>query len=165
MKIMCIILKFNEGGLQQAKQFNMTLLQGECVGGTTVINNAVCFKMPDSVKKDWTDNYGIDLTTLDEEYDRIAEEIDIKPLGANGINQLVQQKFMAGIKSLNKTLPPNQQLTPDKDNNAPNTEGATELQKPMNPDNLTVSVNHINTFGDGSWNLGNKRMRDRKSVV
>ena len=164
-EIMMMQKVYKEGGLQQAKQFNMTLLQGECVGGTTVINNAVCFKMPDSVKQDWTDNYGIDLTTLDDEYDRIAEEIDIKPLGANGINQLVKEKFMTGIKSLNTTLPPDEKLMPDKDKiDTPSVDSSSNLQEPMNADSLTVSVNHVNNFGDGSWNLGNKRMRKRSML-
>ncbi|MDQ3193577.1 MAG: GMC family oxidoreductase N-terminal domain-containing protein, partial [Bacteroidota bacterium] len=41
---------YKEGGLQQTKKFTMSVLQGECVGGTTVINNAICIEMADETK-------------------------------------------------------------------------------------------------------------------
>ncbi len=52
---------YKEGGLQQTKQYSMTVLQGECVGGSTVVNNAVCFRIPADIKNSWETNYGLDL--------------------------------------------------------------------------------------------------------
>ncbi|MEP7235785.1 MAG: hypothetical protein ABI778_10870, partial [Ignavibacteriota bacterium] len=40
---------YADGALQQSKDFRFRVLQGSCVGGTTVVNNAVCFDMPDYV--------------------------------------------------------------------------------------------------------------------
>ena len=53
---------YKEGGLQQTKRFDLTILQGECVGGSTVINNAICFRMPEPVQKKWTNDFGLDLS-------------------------------------------------------------------------------------------------------
>ncbi|HLG32101.1 MAG TPA: GMC family oxidoreductase N-terminal domain-containing protein, partial [Ignavibacteriaceae bacterium] len=133
---------YKEGGLQQTKKFTMSVLQGECVGGTTVSNNAVCFKVPDKIKKLWEDNYGLQLLELENEYEKIAGELDIKPLGNSGINSVVKNKFKSGIEEYNKELPPGEKLI---------YHGA-------------VSVNHLNNIGDGNWNLGNKRMRKRSML-
>lgn len=84
---------YKEGGLQQTKKFTLSVLQGECVGGTTVANNAVCFKIPDKIKNLWENDYGIKLDKIDAEYEKIAGELDIKPLGDPGINKIVKEKF------------------------------------------------------------------------
>ena len=52
---------YKEGGLQLTKKFDMMILQGEAVGGTTVINNAVCLQMPPEMKSVWENQYGIDM--------------------------------------------------------------------------------------------------------
>ncbi|WP_426672143.1 GMC family oxidoreductase N-terminal domain-containing protein [Mucilaginibacter sp. McL0603] len=133
---------YKEGGLQQTKQFTMNMLQGECVGGSTVINNAVCFEMPEKVRKAWQEDYDIDLSAIDEHYRQIAEELNIMELGNKGVNQVVSDKFKDAVKKLNSTLQPNQQL----DTHYP------------------LKVNHLNNNGDGNWNLGNKRMRKRSML-
>jgi hypothetical protein len=133
---------YKEGGLQQTKTFLMTVLQGECVGGSTVTNNAVCFSIPDNIKTIWQQDYDIDLSGIQEEYDLIAKELSIQPLGDLGINELVQEKFLTAVKKYNAQIPVDQQLSVD------------------NP----VLVNHLNNMGDGNWNLGNKRMRKRSML-
>ncbi|MDP4236279.1 MAG: GMC family oxidoreductase N-terminal domain-containing protein [Bacteroidota bacterium] len=50
---------YADGALQQSKDFRFRVLQGSCVGGTTVINNAVCFDMPDYILDQWNDKEGI----------------------------------------------------------------------------------------------------------
>lgn len=133
---------YKEGGLQQTKKFTMAVLQGECVGGTTISNNAVCFEMPGMIKDAWENEYGIDLADLDDEYNKIAVELNIKPLAKSGINSLVENKFKSGVEEYNKTLPPDEQLKYYG----------------------TVKVNHLSNIGDGNWNLGNKRMRKRSML-
>ncbi|MDX1530803.1 MAG: FAD-dependent oxidoreductase [Rhodothermales bacterium] len=39
-------LLYKEGGLQTTVDLDMAILQGQCLGGTTVINNAICFDVP-----------------------------------------------------------------------------------------------------------------------
>ena len=35
---------YADGVMQQTEDFNFTVLQGSCVGGSTTVNNAVCFR-------------------------------------------------------------------------------------------------------------------------
>jgi hypothetical protein len=133
---------YKESGLQQTKNFTMTLVQGQCVGGTTVVNNAVCFKMPDAVHQSWQKDYGIDLTGLDAEYDLVQKELNIQPLGPKGVNEKMKEKFVDTVTKFNQTLPAADQLVSE----------------------TPVHVNHLNNSGDGNWNLGNKRMQKRSML-
>lgn len=133
---------YKEGGLQQTKRADMTVLQGECLGGTTVINNAVCFSMPDAVFHAWQNTFGIDLSNLQREYRRIADEISIQRLGNDGVNRLVRARFEQAVNAYNAATDPTNRLLLDG----------------------PVFVNHLNTVGDGNWNLGNKRMLKRSML-
>ncbi|HSB09918.1 MAG TPA: GMC family oxidoreductase N-terminal domain-containing protein [Blastocatellia bacterium] len=132
---------YKEGGLQQSKRFDLMVLQGECVGGTTVVNNAVCFAMPDRVRNVWQNEYDIDLSALKSEYDRVAEEIEITQIPDVAINQRVRERFFAGV---------------DKYNAQPG-------QGPGLKEEV-LSANQRNMMGDGLDNLGNKRLRKRSML-
>ncbi|NNE16751.1 MAG: hypothetical protein HKN51_17335 [Saprospiraceae bacterium] len=127
---------YKEGGLQQTKKFDMVLLQGEALGGTTVINNAVCFEMTEATKQVWQEEYGLDLSELQKHYDLVKDEINIHPLDESAINQNVRTKFISGVNAYNQS------------NNK------TSLRLVDH-----VLVNSRNELGDGLWNLGNKRGR------
>lgn len=133
---------YKEGGLQQTKRFTMTVLQGECVGGTTVSNNAVCFKMPDRVRSKWEQEFDLCFADLDQAYKKIEEELSIQPLKAGGVNEKVKAVFEDAVNGFNRTVSPEMRLT---------MEGI-------------VPVNHLTTLGDGNWNLGNKRMLKRSML-
>jgi choline dehydrogenase-like flavoprotein len=47
---------YSDGALQIAQSMRFTILQGSCVGGTTVVNNAVCFDTPSEVLDIWNSN-------------------------------------------------------------------------------------------------------------
>lgn len=128
---------YKEGGLQQTKRGGMFVLQGECVGGGSVINNAVCYKMRPNVKQQWINDYGIDLTSLDKEYEQIGEELGIVELPPAGINQRSAARFQKGVTGYNSAMP--EQL--DIIDRAP--------------------VNGAYMIGDGLWNIGNKYLRKR----
>lgn len=128
---------YKEGGLQQTKRFDMMILQGECMGGTTVINNSVCFPMPDVIRKKWETEYGLDLSTLDAEYQRIANEIDIREIEPNSINTRVEKVFRQGVAGM---------------------PAASGLKT------RSLSANQSNMMGEGLCNLGNKRMRKRSML-
>lgn len=133
---------YKEGGLQQTKRFDLMVLQGECVGGTTVINNAICFQMPDRVKQSWQNDYGLDLSAIAQEYDRIAKEIEIGDVSEDGINQIVKEKFWKGVDGLNNNI----------------VQGAEKLTKEA------LKANFRNIDGNGLCNIGNKRMRKRSML-
>jgi choline dehydrogenase-like flavoprotein len=132
---------YKEGGLQQSKRFDLMVLQGECVGGTTVVNNAICFEMPDRVKETWRNEYGLDLGALEAEYKLVAQEIEITQIPNVAINQSVREKFFGGV---------------DKYNADPN-------HKPGLKEEV-LCANQRNMMGDGLDNLGNRRLRKRSML-
>ena len=92
---------YNEGALQLSRDFRFSVLQGMCVGGTTVVNNAVCFPPPDEVLAAWNDEHraGLDLTALERSRKCVEGEIKVQDapeqLGTPGY-----RKFKAGIQRL-----------------------------------------------------------------
>lgn len=129
---------YKEGGLQQTKRFDMMILQGECVGGTTVTNNGICIEMPPNVRIDWTNRFGLDLSGLSAAYQRTASDLSIGTVPLEVINERVQSVFETGVAGLNAAHP-------------------SPVLKPA----VRLAANGQNLLGDGSWNLGNKRMRKR----
>jgi choline dehydrogenase-like flavoprotein len=95
-----IRMLYTEGGLQMSRTFDFTILQGESVGGSTVVNNAICLQMPDVSRNEWAD-FGIDTTGLDKHYDLIKSEINIEELKPEAVNQRVESLFSQGIAGYN----------------------------------------------------------------
>jgi choline dehydrogenase-like flavoprotein len=50
---------YQDGALQLSKDFRFQVFQGSCVGGSTVVNNAACFKTPDYILDKWINEMGI----------------------------------------------------------------------------------------------------------
>lgn len=51
---------YADGALQMARDFRFQVFQGSCVGGSTVVNNAVCFDLPMEILDRWNDTQGLD---------------------------------------------------------------------------------------------------------
>lgn len=51
---------YADGALQQAADFRFQVIQGSAVGGSSVVNNAVCFDTPHGVLDRWNDTAGLD---------------------------------------------------------------------------------------------------------
>ncbi|MDQ6610754.1 MAG: GMC family oxidoreductase, partial [Bacteroidota bacterium] len=51
---------YADGALQQAADFRFQVIQGSAVGGSSVVNNAVCFDTPQPVLERWNKTDGID---------------------------------------------------------------------------------------------------------
>jgi choline dehydrogenase-like flavoprotein len=51
---------FADGGMQMSVDARFQVLQGKCVGGSTVVNNAVCYDIPDRTLQRWNDSDGLD---------------------------------------------------------------------------------------------------------
>jgi choline dehydrogenase-like flavoprotein len=56
---------YGPGGRQLSRDFRLQVLQGSCVGGTTVVNNGVSFELPAHALREWNDPAGLD-AGLDE---------------------------------------------------------------------------------------------------
>jgi choline dehydrogenase-like flavoprotein len=99
---------YADGALQLTRDFSFQVLQGRCVGGTTVVNNAVCFDMPDDVLDRWNGpefDTGLDPGRLAESFlatrrlMRVARQPgDILNRGAG--------KFTEGVARLGLDRPP-----------------------------------------------------------
>ena len=51
---------YEDHGNQVNTTGDLPILQGRCVGGSTVINAAACFRVPDQVLQNWTEEHGLD---------------------------------------------------------------------------------------------------------
>ncbi len=65
-------LLWKNGGLNFTDDLRIAIAQGSCLGGSTVINDAVCFPIPDITRKQWRAS-GVEIS--DEEWDKAANEV------------------------------------------------------------------------------------------
>jgi choline dehydrogenase-like flavoprotein len=64
---------YSDGALQLSRDFRFQVFQGSCVGGSTVVNNAVCFETPSYILDKWTNEMGIGLDRA--RYERSMHEV------------------------------------------------------------------------------------------
>ncbi|HEY3139388.1 MAG TPA: GMC family oxidoreductase, partial [Blastocatellia bacterium] len=131
-----IRMLYAESGLQISRSFDFTILQGECVGGTTVINNAVCFQMPQVSQNEWK-GFGVDVGTITQHYARVRDEINISVIKPETVNQNVENLFIKGVDGYNA---------------AHNGMGRISAAQ-------RLSGNFSNCLGCGLCNIGCRRMR------
>lgn len=77
-------LLYQDHGMQANADADITMLQGACVGGSTVVNAAVCFRIPDYYLDKWAREFG--LTNLDPEtmgryFDRVEKNLHVVACG------------------------------------------------------------------------------------
>jgi choline dehydrogenase-like flavoprotein len=70
---------YNEGALQVARDFRFQVLQGMCVGGSTVVNNAICFDPPPAVLDRWGDA-GLDRASVEQATREVREWLRVRPV-------------------------------------------------------------------------------------
>jgi choline dehydrogenase-like flavoprotein len=123
---------FADGGMQMSVDARFQVLQGKCVGGSTVVNNAVCYDLPDRTLQRWNDPDGLD-AGLDP--DRLAKS----------------------FKGLREWLPVYSQKT-NKRLQAGGTKMAEGIGKlgldGVGPDDGVVDANIKDCLGTGYCNIG-----------
>lgn len=78
---------------------NVVVLQGACVGGGGMINNAVCFMLPERRLEQWRGlGFPIEPADLRQSYLRVAHELDIGPISEktahpNPVGALLENAF------------------------------------------------------------------------
>jgi choline dehydrogenase-like flavoprotein len=99
---------YADGALQLSRDFRFQVLQGQCVGGTTVVNNAVCFDLPEPVLRRWNDAHeaGLDEARLRESFVAMRCLLHIRRQ-PNLFLHPGARKFVAGIERLGLQAPPN----------------------------------------------------------
>jgi choline dehydrogenase-like flavoprotein len=92
---------YADGALQLSRDFRFQALQGMCVGGTTVVNNAVCFELPDEVLERWNEEHraGIDPERLEAAFAAVRERMRIQRQPSRFLNPGAR-KFEQGIERL-----------------------------------------------------------------
>jgi choline dehydrogenase-like flavoprotein len=93
---------YADGALQLSRDFSFTVLQGMCVGGSTVVNNAVCFKLPPDVLEVWNGprhGAGLDKDRLDTSFDRVRDLLGINRNPSDFL-QKGAKKFEEGAEML-----------------------------------------------------------------
>jgi choline dehydrogenase-like flavoprotein len=65
-------LLWKNSGANFTDDLRIAIAQGSCLGGSTIINDAVCFETPDIVRKQWREK-GVDIS--DREWDEATREV------------------------------------------------------------------------------------------
>lgn len=71
---------YQDGGNQANKDGDLVVLQGRCVGGSTVVNGTVAFRTPEVILEKWNKQHGLtDLTreNLDPYFQKIEEHLSV----------------------------------------------------------------------------------------
>ena len=92
---------YADGALQLSRDFSFQVLQGMCVGGSTVINNAVCFDIPPDELARWNGEHGAGIsdTRLAESFRRVRELVGVRRPPSRHL-QAGAQKFLDGVRAL-----------------------------------------------------------------
>ena len=85
-----LVTLYEEGALQQARDFSFQVLQGKCVGGSTTVNNAVCFDLPQDVLESWNSEHraALDPTQLAHSFANVRRFM--------GVQSVQSSHFSAG---------------------------------------------------------------------
>lgn len=71
---------FQDGGRQTNVDGDLVVLQGACVGGSTVVNAAACFRTPKEILEHWVEHYGLtEMTTanLDPLFAEVEQNLSV----------------------------------------------------------------------------------------
>ena len=99
---------YADGALQLTRDFSFQVLQGMCVGGSTVVNNAVCFDLPDEVLEDWNGRgAGLDPPRLADAFQAARNLVQVQRPPSKHL-QRGAAKFMEGATKLGLTQPPHE---------------------------------------------------------
>ena len=72
---------YKDGGAQTNNDADMFVLQGNCVGGSTVLTNAVCFRMPEDVRRAFLQRgFVLPQAELQQSYARVESVLGVEPL-------------------------------------------------------------------------------------
>ena len=79
---------YQDHGSQSNSDGDLLVLQGACVGGSTVVNGCVCFRTPDFILQDWQRDFGLSELTVDElapYFDEVEKNLAVHDNGEHEI--------------------------------------------------------------------------------
>jgi choline dehydrogenase-like flavoprotein len=69
----------------------MPMLQGRCVGGSTVVNSAIAWRIPEDVVDDWRDRFGlgsaITMKRLEPHFDALERDLSVRPVSEEALGE------------------------------------------------------------------------------
>jgi len=71
---------YEDHGNQVNTTGDLAILQGRCIGGSTVVNAAACFRAPNQVLENWADEHGLDNLSpaaLAPYFDRVERNLSV----------------------------------------------------------------------------------------
>ncbi|MFZ0041992.1 MAG: GMC family oxidoreductase N-terminal domain-containing protein [Solirubrobacteraceae bacterium] len=83
---------YSDGALQLSRDFSFQVLQGMCVGGSTVVNNGVCFDVPDAVLDRWSQpdlDAALPRAALADSFTEVRKLIGVENQAAAAANPIV----------------------------------------------------------------------------
>lgn len=94
---------YADGLMQQTEDWRFTILQGNCVGGSTTVNNAVCFPPPDRILDAWNDPFlhdaGIDREELARSVAAVESLLTVRPQADAPLNRSAPI-YVEGVEKL-----------------------------------------------------------------
>ena len=82
-----IPLLWKNSGANFTSNLRIAIAQGSCLGGSTVINDAVCFRIPDLVINQWNDmGVSISKTDWDQANDEVSKRINVTEVTEDELN-------------------------------------------------------------------------------
>jgi choline dehydrogenase-like flavoprotein len=106
---------YSDGALQLSKDFRFQVIQGSCVGGSTVVNNAVCFDLPRDVCTRWNGaehDAGLDEAELYRSFEAVRQLIRVQRQPAATLNPGAVV-FEEGVARLGLGASPNEHAAVD----------------------------------------------------
>ena len=95
---------YADGAFQLSRDARFQVLQGRCVGGSTVVNNAVCFRLPDHALERWNDksglNAGLDEKALGRSFEELEGSLPVSRQPEDERLNPGARKFVDGVKAL-----------------------------------------------------------------
>lgn len=80
---------YEDHGNQMNTTGDLAVLQGHCIGGSTVVNAAVCFRPPKQVLESWAEEHGLDNLSLDAlapYFERVERNLSVRQNAPHEVN-------------------------------------------------------------------------------
>ncbi len=80
---------YEDHGNQVNTTGDLAILQGKCIGGSTVVNAAVCFRVPDQVLEVWRSEHGLENLSPQElapYFERVERNLSIRQNAPHEVN-------------------------------------------------------------------------------
>lgn len=93
---------YKDGGAQTNNEADMFVLQGNCVGGSTVLTNAVCFRIPEDVRQSFADRgFVLPIDRLAHAYRRVESVLNVSTLPPE-VHNPATERIARGFRAIGR---------------------------------------------------------------